>query len=135
MKPLIMAAALLVLLASCDVTVIEPRYDYRDNVVGYYDIEEYSRTFDDYTYYAVHITKDGYSGNSIYLNNFYGANIRVHAYIDNNRITIPHQIIDDYEVEGVGTLRGSDLSLTYSVRDLYEHTPTDFCDTWAERDY
>jgi hypothetical protein len=122
-------------MAACDVTVVEPRYDYRDNVIGYYNIEEYSQTYGDYTYYSLRIVKDGYSGNSIYLNNFYGADIRVRAYLDNGRIRIPYQVVNDYEVEGSGTLQGHDLSLSYYVRDLYNHAPKDFCDTWANRDY
>lgn len=133
MKQFIFAALALVTLASCDVNVVEePRYDPRDKVVGSYSMEEYSETYGDYTYYKVYINKNGYSGNDIYLDNFYGADLRVHAYVNNNRITIPYQVINDYEIEGVGTVDRSGISLQYSVRDLYENTITDYCQTYGD---
>lgn len=130
-----MAVSLIAVMASCDIMVIEPRNDYRDQVVGYFDMEEYSETYNDYTYYSVHISKDTYSNRTIYLNNFYGANIQVYAYVDYTKITIPYQMVNGYEIEGVGTLQGSNLSLNYRVKDLYHHSITDFCETWGERDW
>lgn len=97
-------------------------------------MEEYSETFNDYTYYSVHITKDYSSNDRIYLKNFYGANISVYAYVDYTKITIPNQVVNGYEIEGVGTLQGSNLSLNYRVKDLYHYSATDFCETWGERD-
>jgi len=135
MKRLMFALAALVLMTSCELTVIEPRYDHRDQVTGYYDIEEYSQTYDDYTYYSVHITKDSYHTGIIYLNNFYGADITVEAYLDYDRVTIPYQMVNGYEIEGAGTLHGDHLNLNYRVKDLYNHSAADFCDTWGDRDY
>jgi hypothetical protein len=133
MKRFMFAAFALITLASCDVTVVdEPRYDPRDQVVGSYSMEEYSETYDDYTYYKVYINKDGNADNRIYLENFYGADLRVRAYLNNNRITIPYQVINDYEIEGVGTVDRSGVSLQYSVRDLYENTITDYCQTYGD---
>jgi hypothetical protein len=130
-----MAVSLIAVMASCDIMVVEPRYDYRDQMVGYYDMEEYSETYNDYTYYSVRISKDTYSRRTIYLNNFYGANVQVYAYVDYSKITIPYQVVNGYEIEGVGTLQGSDLSLNYRVKDLYHHSVSDFCNTWGERDW
>ncbi|SKC49333.1 hypothetical protein [Ohtaekwangia koreensis] len=133
MKRLLVAVSLLVALASCQVNIIEPRYDERDKVVGYYSMEEFSETFNDYTYYTLHVTKYGTTGNVLYLDNFYGADIQVHAYMSGDKVTIPFQVVDDYEIEGVGTMHGMDLSLNYTVRDLYNNTRTNFCETWGER--
>lgn len=133
MKRLFIAVSLLTILASCQVNIVEPRYDERDKVVGYYSMEEFSETFNDYTHYTLMITKYGANGNVLYLDNFYGADLQIHAYLSDNKITIPFQVVDDYEIEGVGTLHGMDISLNYTVRDIYNNTRTNFCETWGDR--
>lgn len=135
MKKLLVAALLMSLLAACDIMVIEPRVDYRDRIVGYYDVEEYSNTYRDYVFYEIEIARKGSYGNDIYIYNFYGADIRVRAYVDYNQITIPYQVVNGYEIEGVGSYQGGDITFDYSVKDLYQHSATDFCETWATRDY
>ena len=121
-------------LSSCEVTVIEPRYDNRDRMVGYYDVEEYSNTYNDYTYYSTQLSKSGYDGNEITLSNFYSVDISIYAYVNNDKITIPFQVVDGYEVEGVGIFKGSGFDLNYSVKDTYTNSRTDFCETkaWIE---
>jgi hypothetical protein len=135
MKPLMSSACMIcvLILASCDIYVAEPRYDYRDQITGYFNAEEYSNTYHDYTYYSISVSKSTYSSNEIKLHNFYGANITVYAYINGTRITIPEQVINGYKVEGTGYLQGTDLHFNYSVKDLYDNTYTDFCDTMARR--
>lgn len=135
MKKLLYATLFLTVLASCDIMIIEPRVDYRDRVIGYYEVEEYSNTYRDYVYYTINITRDGSQGTNIHINNFYGADICVHAFVDYNQITIPYQIVNGYEIEGVGSVSNGDINLDYSVKDLYNHSATDFCETWASRDY
>jgi hypothetical protein len=125
----------LLLLASCDVYYIEPRYDSRDQIIGYYDVEEYSETYNDNTYYSTNISKSAHTSDEIYFSNFYGANIRVYAYLDYQQITIPFQIVDGYEIEGVGNINGSDVHLSYRVKDRVSNTRTDFCDTMLYREY
>src|SRR5688572_11421793 len=98
MKRLMLAFTALMFMASCDITLLEPCYDHRDQVTGYYDIEEYSETFHDYTYYSIHVTKDSYYSSTVYLNNFYGADICVKAYLDYNDLTIPYQVVDGFEI-------------------------------------
>lgn len=134
MKKLIYAAFLLTFLASCDIIVVEPQIDYRDQLVGYYDVEEYSNTYNDYVYYSIDITRDGRYGNDIYIHNFYGADIDVRAYVDYHQITIPYQVVNGYEIEGVGSVHGGEISFDYSVKDLYQNSARDFCEAWAERD-
>jgi hypothetical protein len=124
----------LLALSSCEVTVIEPRYDNRDRMLGYYEVEEYSNTYGDFTYYSMLLSKSGYDGNEISFSNFYSVDISVYAHVNNDRITIPFQVVKGYEIEGVGTFNGSSINLNYSVKDTYTNSRTDFCETkaWIE---
>jgi hypothetical protein len=133
MKKFMIAALFLFTLVSCEFNYIEPRYDYRDRVTGYYDLEEYSETHNDYHYYSLHISKYAH-GNTVYLNNFYDADLTVKAYLDDDKLTIPLQVVDGYEIEGVGTVHSYDMSLNYRVKDLYNNTRTDFCEVRGERE-
>ncbi|MBA4058632.1 MAG: hypothetical protein C0490_28205 [Marivirga sp.] len=132
MKRMLLVVALLLLLSACDVYVVEPRYDPRDKVIGQYDVEEYSETYNDLTYYSFYITKSGYS-REIRIDNFYASDIRVYAYLDYDKVTIPYQVVDGYEIEGVGTAYGSYIKLSYRVKDVYSNSYTDFCETEATR--
>lgn len=132
MKKLIVFALLIVVATSCTYYDVEPRYDSRDKFIGYYDVEEYSETFNDITYYEMEISKSRYS-REIYLDNFYGAAIRVYATVSFDDIRIPFQIVDGYEVEGSGTLHYNELTLSYRVKDIYENSMADYCETVALR--
>jgi len=132
MKRMLPVVALLLLLSACDVYVVEPRYDPRDKITGQYDVEEYSDTYNDLTYYSFYVTKSGYS-REIRIDNFYASDIRVYAYLDYDKVTIPYQVVDGYEIEGVGTVYGSYIKLSYRVKDVYNNSYTDFCETEATR--
>lgn len=131
MVRIISVFAFLFLLASCNFYYVEPQYDVRDDLVGKYEIEEFSATYNDVTRYTFRIEKAGYSGNEIYIKNFYGVGIRVRAIINYDRIDIPRQVIDGYEVDGVGTIYNYEISLNYRVVDLYNNSPADYCETSA----
>lgn len=131
MKALIFAMVSAMMLTSCFVDEsIEPRYDYRDNVVGYYEVEEYSQTYDDMTYYDINISRSSHR-DEVWIDNFYAADISVYAIVSYDRIRIPFQTVDGYEIEGSGSVRGSRIDFTYSVKDRYSHKATDFCETTA----
>jgi hypothetical protein len=116
-------------------TVIEPVYDGRDEITGYYDLEEYSRTYNDVTHYTVLVSKSAEDNDEIRFSNFYASDISVYAYVNRDRITIPYQIVDGYEIEGVGTIYSdASMDLDYTVRDQYSNAKTDFCDTKARRE-
>lgn len=132
MKSLISFTALVLLATSCTFYDVEPRYDSRDKFVGYYDVEEYSETYNDMTFYEMRISKSGYD-REIYLNNFYGADIRVYATVSFDEIRIPYQVVDGYEIEGSGSIYRNELSLSYRVKDLYDDSVSDFCETTAWR--
>lgn len=133
MKTFVTLCLIALSLSACTIETVEPRFDPRDRVVGRYEAEEYSETYHDFTYYSLHITKSGYS-HEIRLDNFYAADISVYAVLDQDRITIPFQVKDGYEIEGVGTVYGNEIDLHYSVRDRYNGSRTDFCETklWLE---
>jgi hypothetical protein len=131
MKALIIAMVSALMLTSCFVDEsIETRYDYRDKVVGYYEVEEYSQTFNDVTYYDIDISRSSHR-DEVWIDNFYAADLSVYAIVTYDRIRIPFQTVDGYEIEGSGIVRGSRIDFTYSVKDRYSHTATDFCETTA----
>jgi hypothetical protein len=131
MKALIFAMVSALMLTSCFYEEsVNTSYDYRDNVVGYYEVEEYSQTFNDKTYYDIDISRSGYS-DEVWIDNFYAADISIKAIINYDRIRIPFQTVDGYEIEGSGIVRGNRIDFTYSVRDKYSHSATDFCETTA----
>lgn len=132
MKKLIVFGALIVVAASCTFYDVEPRYDSRDRFVGYYDVEEYSETYNETTHYEMHISRSRYS-NEVHIDNFYAANIRVYATVSFNDIRIPFQIVDGYEIEGSGTLYRDELNLTYRVKDTFGDSIADYCETVAWR--
>ena len=132
MKALIFAMVSALMLTSCFVDdSVETRYDYRDNVVGYYEVEEYSQTFNDMTYYDINIFSRSSHRDEVWIDNFYAADISVYAVVTYDRIRIPFQIVDGYEIEGSGVVRNSSIDFTYSVKDRYNHAATDFCETTA----
>ena len=131
MKKLIVFGGLLLVASSCYYDV-EPRYDSRDKFLGYYDVEEYSETYHETTYYEMRITRSPYR-NEVYIDNFYAADLRVYATVTFDDIRIPFQVVDGYEIEGTGTLYHDELNLNYRVRDTYDHTVADYCETVAWR--
>jgi hypothetical protein len=132
MKNLISFAALILIASSCTFYDVEPRYDNRDKFVGYYDVEEYSETFDDITHYEMRISKSGHD-REVYLHNFYAADLLVYAIVSFDDIRIPFQVVDGYEIEGSGTLYRDELNLSYRVKDLYDNSFSDYCETVAWR--
>jgi hypothetical protein len=132
MKRLFQWALLALAISGCDIYVVEPAYDSRDRITGHYDAEEYSETYNDLIFYSIYIVKAA-TRDRVYIDNFYGSDMRVLAMVDYDRITIPYQVVDGYEIEGVGTFYGHYLSLTYRVKDIYSNSYTDFCETEATR--
>ena len=132
MKKLILFTALIMIFASCNYYDVEPKYDHRAKFVGYYDVEEFSETYKDVTYYEMRISRSRYE-NEVYLHNFYAADLRVYARVSYDDIRIPFQVVDGFEIEGSGTLFHNELNLTYRVKDLYDNSISDYCETVAWR--
>lgn len=126
------ASILLILLVatSCDVILIDPVYDDRNRITGNFILEEYSQTYNDYTRYQVFIRKSAFS-NQVVIENFYNAGLDVRAEFEFDKLFIDRQIVNGYEIEGVGTLYGNEIQFNYKVRDTYSNKPTDFCNATA----
>ena len=131
MKNLFIAFSLILFVTSCDIIVVEPQYDIRELFVGRYDIEEYSATYDYSTVYPISINKSSHNYDEIIITNFYDVNISIYAWVEGNKLTIPLQEVNLYEIEGTGTLRDHEIHFQYSVRDLYSGGTTDFCQAVA----
>lgn len=131
MKTKVILFALVVALTSCDVLIVEPVYTDRDRVTGSYQVEEHSETYNDYTRFYIFIRKSsGYDG--AIIENFYDADVNVKATVVADKIYIHRQIVDGYEMEGVGTFYGDEIRFSYKVRDTYSNNkPTDFCNATA----
>jgi hypothetical protein len=125
---------LLIFSCACTIDNNDPRYDQRNDVVGYYDVEEYSQSYNDVTYYSMQISK-GRSYDEIVLRDLYADGLRVYAILNYDRITIPFQVVDGYEIDGTGTVYGSKINLDYRVKDRVNNARTDYCQTTARFSY
>jgi len=125
--------AMLIGLSACDMYYYDSVYSSRDRIIGRYDMEEYSETFNGFTRYTLWIERSNRSADAIWIENFYAANIRVRAHISYDNITIPRQTVNGYGIEGVATVYGNRISFNYRVRDLYSSSRTDFLDGTARK--
>jgi len=138
MKKLFLLILPILFLASCDIYIDEEprRRDDRNLFTGHYRIEENSDTYRVITEYSIEITKSYNSNSRIYIDNFYDSGIEVYANVSGDRLTIPLQIVNGYEISGRGYLYGSELELIYDVVDLESYRLiTDYCDAVAWRSY
>jgi hypothetical protein len=133
MKTLVFAIAVSLLATSCDVYYVDPVpvYDARDQFVGNYDINEYSSTYDEYWEYGMSIYK---SSGEIVIDNFYNSGLRVYANVNGDRLYIPWQVVEGYELQGDGYVEGLKIVINYKVRDTYtQGSPWDFCNATGWR--
>jgi hypothetical protein len=136
MKKSLFALSLLVFISSCDIVYIEEvNVDDRDFFTGRYEVEEYSETVDQTTFYNMRVLKENdVRSNVIFLDNFYAVGIEIFAEVYGDELRIPRQIINGYRVQGVGHVDRGDLVMTYSVEDLRGNRGfADFCNTIAYR--
>jgi len=124
--------AVLIIMAGCDIYIVDEPYvvyDDRDMFVGNYHINEFSQTTEQSYNYNVHILKSCCDTQEIRITNFYGSELEVYALVNDNRLTIPLQRVDGYEIEGTGKMDYDKLVFTFVVRDLYAYPVfTDFVD-------
>jgi hypothetical protein len=122
--------ALALVFTSCEITIVEPRYDDRDQVTGSFILEEYSQSYRAYSNFSVYIRKigTGYGADEVLIENFYNAGIDVIARVHGNTITIPLQYVNGYEIEGAATIYLNEISFTYRVRDTYTRSSPDYCE-------
>jgi len=131
MKTKLVLLALVTVLSSCDIMIVDPVFDDRDRMTGSYRLEEHSQTYNDFTRFNIYIRKSGiYDG--VVIENFYNAGVDVRASISYDKIYISRQFINGYEIEGVGTFYGDEIRFSYRVKDIYSYNkPIDFCNAVA----
>jgi hypothetical protein len=113
MKRLILFLGLLpILTTGC---IINLEYDERECFIGSYEVDEYSESLDAYAMYDFRIRRDHNDDYTVYIENFYDADLIVYAEIYGSKIKIPSQWVDGYLIEGHGSLHGHELTLNYSV--------------------
>jgi hypothetical protein len=131
MKTRILFIALVALLSSCNLMIIEPAFDDRDRITGSFQLEERSQTYNDYSRYFIYIRKTGVY-DEVIIENFYSLGINIRAQVVYDKIYISRQRVNGYEIEGIGTNYGSKIEFSYHVRDTYSYNkPTDYCNATA----
>lgn len=138
MKRSLLFLLALISLASCETYIVDntPQPQPvrpRDYVVGSYFAEDFSETYGEYFEYDVWISA-GNRSNEVYIENLYLDGLSVYARVSYDAITIPYQVIDGYEIEGVGNIYSDQITLNYYVRDRYENTIKDFCEATLWKD-
>ncbi len=114
---------LLLALSGCEIYIFDnpdEAYDQRVFFTGNYDVQEYSFTYENHYTYQMSISVVWNSSNEVALDGLYGLYQPVYAVVDYDKLTIPLQQQDGYEIEGTGKLRGTRLELNYVVRDLLQ---------------
>jgi hypothetical protein len=103
-------------------------YSPATRIAGSYEVEEWSESLGIQTYFEIYIYMDHYDSDIVYIRNFYDVGIDVLAEVYGNRIRIPIQVVGQYEIHGSGSYYAGEISIDYSVRDIYNPTGfTDFC--------
>ncbi len=129
MKKVLIFAGLIGL-SACEFYYYDP-YNPGYRVEGRYSVNEYSETYTEYYNYTIWVESSNRSVNEIRIVNFYGADVRVYATVNYNKITIHRQTVNGYTVEGTGTIYGDEISFNYSVRNTWSNSRTDFCEATA----
>ncbi|UII31333.1 hypothetical protein LVD17_23865 [Fulvivirga ulvae] len=136
-KQILLSFIILLVLSSCHLTVVEEPHvhvDVRDRFLGVFEVEEYSETFDAYSYYHIDIVALHGEPYSVILRNFYGADIDVIADVEGNYLYIPSQDVGGFHIEGEGSVSGNRLELSYYVHDYLAYRDiTDHCHSVAWR--
>jgi hypothetical protein len=127
MKKSLIILVLAIVFASCEVIVVDPDYGYQTSIVGSYEVDEYSQTYNKYFAYTIDVRRSSYN-NSVLIDNFYNEGITVRAEINGSQLYIPLQTVQGYRVEGSGNIYSNEINLTYKVTDTYSSTRTDFCE-------
>ena len=127
MKRILLLSMVVLAASACEIIVVEPSYDFRDDVVGIWEMDEYSETYNLNAFYDIRITKNFSTPDEVFIHNFYDVDISVIGFVDGSKLVIPLQIVNGYEIEGVGTFRGDRITFTYSVFDDLNGGWTDYC--------
>lgn len=118
---------LVTIMMGCEI-IDENTYRTVDQMIGEYEVDEWSETLGAQSYFDIYIAGDKRNRDLVYLENFYNAGITIFAEVNGSKIRIPIQEVDFYEVEGMGSFYEGELTMTYSVRDIdYQTKIVDVC--------
>jgi hypothetical protein len=106
----LLALFVLLITSSCEKDDVS-----RNDFTGRYDMTETSTTQGSTRIYQINIKRSSQGNDQVIIENFYGAGITVNATLSNTRITIAEQESGNFIVEGIGSLNGSELNLTFDV--------------------
>lgn len=104
----------------------------RNDFTGRYDLTETSLTQSSTRNYEINIRRSSQANDQVTIDNFYGAGITVNATLSNSRMTIPAQEAGGFTVQGIGSLNGSDLNLTFDVQSTGTSI-VDYCSATGKR--
>jgi hypothetical protein len=114
----LLTALLFLLVCSCE--PIEPKpVDQRDKFTGKYTVTEQSGAQQVTHTFKVTVTKSAEPDSVIYISNFYNAGLEVYAQVSGSKLSIPFQRRHNYEIEGLGSLNGTELNISYLVRNIH----------------
>ncbi|MDH5367069.1 MAG: hypothetical protein OEW67_08790 [Cyclobacteriaceae bacterium] len=134
-KYIVITLILVFALSGCEIIIQNEGaiyIDNRDKFLGNYRIEEFSDTYNEISEYSIYISKSLQDADVIYIDNFYGVNIDIFVIVSGNKMTIPLQEINNYEIEGEGWYEYDKLHFDYVVRDLTRyHVINDYCSAVA----
>jgi inner membrane protein involved in colicin E2 resistance len=108
---------LLFIVYGCSITDLRPA-DFRDKFVGKYMAEEESATIPATSKFTIHISKSAQKDSTIYIKNFWNADITVKAKISGSKLSIPEQQVNEFRIVGLGTINGQELTMSYWVNGV-----------------
>ncbi len=112
-------AGFLVLMAGMFSGCTPDNGDERSRFLGRYEVEEYSQvTYARRPDYEVIIRRDRGTEDFVIISNFYNMDLDADARVDGQRMIIPSQTHNFYEIEGEGLLSGSVITLDYTVSSI-----------------
>ena len=119
MKRITNLTGLIVLLvfSGCEI-LEEDLYQTVDDMLGEYEVDEWSETLGAQSYFTMHVTGDKRNRNIVYFENFYNADLTVYVEVNGSKLRIPNQEVGIYEVEGMGSYFDGELTITYDVTDI-----------------
>jgi len=121
----------LVTLTSCEIIIHNEEpifFDQRDKFTGSFRLEEVSNTYNEIAEYSISIYKSSHDTDVVFIRNFYGVNIEAMAIVRGDKLILPLQEIDGYEIEGEVWYHIGELEFDYVVRDITRHQIiNDYC--------
>ena len=86
------------------------------------------KTYNEIAEYSISIYKSSHDTDVVFIRNFYGVNIEAMAILRGDKLILPLQEIDGYEIEGEVWYHIGELEFDYVVRDITRHQNiNDYC--------